>query len=78
MKEWEFEVDSEEVDIEEIYNELTKLDLSYIEGRPEMMSNRPAVIEVQAYLSTLKQNAPRVFERFSEKYPTIGCIKVKK
>lgn len=60
MKEWGFDEDSENVDIDRMYEELTNL----------------LVIEIQAYLNALKRNAPIVYSRFACKYKSIGCIKI--
>lgn len=61
VREWEFEEDSKDVDIDRIWGEL----------------NGGKAIMVMAYLSELKRNAPIVFKRFAEAYPVMGCINVK-
>ena len=60
MKEWGFEEDSKDVDLERLYRELS--------GR--------VIVEVQSYLAALQRNAPIVYKRFRKKYSNIGCVKV--
>jgi len=68
MKEWEFEEDSEDVDIDRIHKELLGTDMSVYPRRKPLLCSRPNTLEIQAYLRTLERKAPRVFERFTEKY----------
>ncbi len=35
------------------------------------------IIEIMAYLSYLKREFPKTHSEFAEKYPTIGCVKVR-
>lgn len=57
--EWDFNEDSELVDIDRIYNEL--------KGH--------TTFEVMCYTSDLKKNAPIVYTRFKTKYDgKLGCV----